>query len=100
MLSWLVVLLGVAGRGGAEHWCGYRAEWNTSQAQVLWEGGAGGGWVAARPGPVLVTLTATVGGMLPPKPGDLLLVPSPVRCNTILEQKPQSQTCLVINVSC
>ena len=52
------------------------------------------------PGPVLVTLTATVGGMLPPKPGDLLLVPSPVRCNTILEQKPQSQTCLVINVSC
>ena len=29
------------------------------------------GWVA-------FTVTATVGGMLPPKPGDLLLIPSPV----------------------
>ena len=37
-----------------------------------------GVYQAAERGWVAFTVTATVGGMLPPKPGDLLLIPSPV----------------------
>ena len=77
---------------GSNHWCGFRPEWNTSQATINYLDTyqymsnslyhpldtTTGVYHAEERGWYAFTVTATVGGMLPPKPGDLLLIPSPV----------------------
>jgi len=71
-------------------WCGYSPEWTSSYSRISFspEHGYRGinnqtvkhqdEYTAVMKEEVTLTLTATVGGMLPPKPGDLMLLPSQV----------------------
>ena len=78
--------------GTGTHVCGYRAEWNASHSTITYMDTFShltnqvvgpldtetGVFTSPERGSFTFTVVATVGGMLPPKPGDLLLIPSPV----------------------
>ena len=82
-------------------WCGYQPEWRDSfstityadQTNLTGDDDLGtmdmetGVFTVAGMGHYYITVTATVGGMLPPKPGDVLLKTSPVYGQIFLKKR-------------
>ena len=106
----LIVLLLSLIKFGQSNWsCGYAQEWGKSFAKVIYDDKPGtmgqqyeSSFESDQKQMVVVTVTATVGGMLPSKPGDILLETSKVRkfdqtlksvyhilglCSTVCEEK-------------
>merc|ERR1712198_192008 len=94
LTSLLCCLLGVSSISG--NWCGYQSEWKAPYTTITYEtkgfdsdglsfNATTGVFTSPQLYEYMVTVTAVVGGMLPPKPGDLLMTTSPVYAQLFLK---------------
>merc|ERR1719383_788937 len=93
LVSLLVSLLTVEG----VRWCGYQDEWRKGYSTITYRQSQGltgddrsfnftsGIFTSPQHGRYQVVVSAVVGGMLPPKPGDLLMNTSPVYAQIFLK---------------
>lgn len=94
--SHILVFCCLFGLSSGNIWCGYQPEWNRSHSTIPFLSISQENVVATTPmdktkfrapvaGFYTVTVTAVVGGMLPSKPGDLLMNTSPVYAQIFLK---------------